>query len=93
MAVARIFGNLATNLLIFGNYKNMDYKGKILCCSLAVSGAFVFGGQFGFVAGMAPNMIGAFIISKFVPAVLSFIIVNYAYIGKGQTHEVIGMED
>ena len=64
VSVAGILGNLASNLLIFGTYKEMNPKGKVICTAFGVSGAFVFGGQFGFVSGIAPEMLGAFIISK-----------------------------
>lgn len=48
-AVTGLFGNLASNLLVFCTFKNMDAKGKVLCTAYGVSGAFMFGGQFGLV--------------------------------------------
>lgn len=78
-SVAGILGNLASNLLIFGTYGKMDPKGKVICTAFAVSGAFVFGGQFGFVSGIAPEMLGAFIISKIIAGIISIIIALWLY--------------
>lgn len=70
-SVTGILGALATNLLIFGTYKEMNSRGKIVCATISVSGAFVFGGELGFISGVAPKMITAFIIAKFTSAVAS----------------------
>lgn len=70
-AVEGILGNLASNLVLFGLYKDMNPKGKVICAALAVSGSFVLGGQFGFVVGVAPEMIGGFIISKITAGIIS----------------------
>lgn len=73
-AVAGILGCLASNLVAFGMYKKMSPKGKVVCTAFGVGGAFVFGGQFGFVSGVAPEMLGAFIISKFTAGIISIIL-------------------
>lgn len=78
-SVSGLIGNLASNLLIFGTYKEMDSKGKIICTAFGVSGAFVFGGQLGFVSGVAPNMLGAFIISKFAGGLVSILLAKWLY--------------
>lgn len=78
-SVAGILGNLASNLLIFGTYKEMNPKGKVICTAFGVSGAFVFGGQFGFVSGIAPEMLGAFIISKITAGILSILLAVWLY--------------
>ena len=57
----------------------MDPKGKVICTAFAVSGAFVFGGQFGFVSGIAPEMLGAFIISKIIAGIISIILALWLY--------------
>lgn len=71
---AGILGCLASNLVAFGMYKEMSPKGKVVCTAFGVGGAFVFGGQFGFVSGIAPEMLGAFIISKFTAGIISIIL-------------------
>jgi ethanolamine transporter len=57
----------------------MDPKGKVICAAFAVSGAFVFGGQFGFVSGIAPEMLGAFIISKLTAGIISIVLAMWLY--------------
>lgn len=78
-SAAGIIGGLANNLLIFGTYKEMDPKGKVVCTAFAVSGAFVFGGQFGFVSGVAPEMLGGFVIAKFTSGILSIVLALWIY--------------
>lgn len=73
-SVEGIIGNLASNLVLFGLYKHMNPKGKVICAALAVSGPFVFGGQFGFVVSVAPEMLGAFLISKIIASIASIFI-------------------
>ncbi|WHX39757.1 ethanolamine utilization protein EutH [Mesobacillus sp. AQ2] len=79
VSVAGILGSLASNLLIFATYKEMNPKGKVVCTAFGVSGAFVFGGQLGFVSGVAPNMIGAFIISKLTAGIISIVLAVWLY--------------
>ena len=79
VSVAGMLGNLASNLLIFGTYKEMNPKGKVICTAFGVSGAFVFGGQFGFVSGIAPEMLGAFIIAKLTAGIISIVLAAWLY--------------
>lgn len=78
-SVAGILGSLASNLLIFGTYKEMNPKGKVVATAFGVSGAFIFGGQLGFVSGVAPDMIGAFIISKIIAGIISIVLAVWLY--------------
>jgi ethanolamine transporter len=78
-SIAGLLGNLASNLLIFGTFKEMNPKGKVICTAFAVSGAFVFGGQFGFLSGMAPEMLGGFIIAKLTAGIISIILAAWLY--------------
>ncbi|WP_349290139.1 ethanolamine utilization protein EutH [Thermoanaerobacterium thermosaccharolyticum] len=74
ISVVSLLGNLATNLLVFGNFKNMNNKGKVVCSAFAISGAFVFGGQMGFVSGVVPSMLVPFMVSKFVAGIFGLIL-------------------
>lgn len=69
-SVTAVVGNLATNLLVFSSFKQLNDKGKVLCTALAVSCAFIFGGQFAYVASVERGMVGAFFIQKLVSGVL-----------------------
>jgi ethanolamine transporter len=92
VAVAGLLGNLASNLLIFGTYKDMDSKGKVICTAFGVSGAFVFGGQFGFVSGIAPDMLGAFIVSKLTAGIISIVLALYLCEREAKAYIVEKME-
>lgn len=80
ISVVSLLGNLATNLLVFGNFKNMNNKGKVVCSAFAISGAFVFGGQMGFVSGVAPSMLVPFMVSKFVAGIFGVILALWLFI-------------
>lgn len=78
-SVGGLLGNLASNLLIFSTYKDMDDKGKVLCAAFGVSGAFVIGGQMGFISSVAPSMLGIFMISKLIGGITSIFLASYLY--------------
>lgn len=73
-SVGVMVGNLATNLLVFGMMKKMNEKGKVMCTALAVSAAFVFGGQFAYVASVEPVMAAPFFLSKFASGAISIVL-------------------
>lgn len=79
VSVGGLIGCLASNLIVFGTYNEMNPKGKVICAAFAVSGAFVFGGQLGFISGIAPKMLGGFIISKLVAGIISIIAADMVY--------------
>lgn len=70
-------GNLASNILVWGKLKDMDENGKVLCSSLAVSSAFVLGGQFAYVASAAPSAVGPFLIAKIFSGLFSILLVCF----------------
>lgn len=78
-SVTGLVGNLASNLLVFCIFKDMDAKGKVICTAYGVSGAFMFGGQFGFVSGAAPGMVQAFVLSKLVGGICSIPVAIWIY--------------
>ena len=78
-SVAGILGNLASNLLTFGTYEKMNPKGKVVSTAFSVSGAFVFGGQFGFISGVEPSMLISFIIVKFISGIISVLLALWIY--------------
>ncbi|WP_032121258.1 ethanolamine utilization protein EutH [Clostridium amazonitimonense] len=79
VSVVAFLGSLASNLLVFASFKEMNIKGKILCTAFSVSGAFVFGGQMGFISAKEPDALGVFIISKLVAGISSMIVANILF--------------
>jgi ethanolamine transporter len=54
--------------------KDMDPRGKVVNVAFAVSGAFVFGGHLGFVAGINKEVVFAMIVGKLVSGVSAVIL-------------------
>ncbi len=79
ISVVSLLGSLASNLLVFANFKDMNAKGKVVCTAFSVSGAFVFGGQMGFVSAKEPKLLGIFIISKLVAGISSVLMANVIF--------------
>ena len=92
-SIAAIIGNLASNILIWGSMKDLDDRGKVLCTSLAVSMAFVLGGQFAYVASVEPSMTGPFIVAKFASGAISIILTMYLLRKHGNSGRVPGTAD
>ena len=65
-SILGIFSSLANCIPMFGIYDKMNEKGKILNAAFAVSGAFTFGGQLGYISSVSPDSINPFIVSKLV---------------------------
>lgn len=63
-SILGLFSSLASCLPMMGVYHEMNWKGKIINAAFAVSGAFVFGGQMGYVSSVSPASLNAFIVSK-----------------------------
>ena len=77
--IVGMIGSLASNLLTFAEVEKMNHKGKVLASAVAISGAFVLGGQLAFVSTMAGDMVIPFIVSKLSGALFALIIVQLTY--------------
>lgn len=67
--ITLLIGSLASNIVVFTNFDKLDDKGKIICSSFAVSGAFVIGGQLGYVASVDNTIIVIYILSKLISGI------------------------
>lgn len=90
VTVCALIGNLATNIVLFGELKNMNEKGKVIACACAVSCAFVFGGQMGFVSSVAPNLITAYVVSKLAGGLLTIPLASWIYDSTLKEHRIRG---
>lgn len=63
-ATIGIISSFAHSIPMFAILKNMDNRGKVINVAFAVSGAFVFGGHLGFVAGIEQRMVFPMIVGK-----------------------------
>lgn len=73
-SITALIMSLANNIPAFANLHDMDDRGKVMVSAFSVGGAFVLGGQLGFVAGIDKTMITPFIISKIVGGIGSIVI-------------------
>ena len=73
-ATTALIMSLANNIPGFANMHDMHERGKVMVSAFAVGGAFVLGGQLGFVAGIDKSMLTPFIVSKVVGGVGSITI-------------------
>ena len=76
-SILGLFSSLASCLPMLGVYHEMNWKGKILNAAFAVSGAYVFGGQLGYVTSVAPQAVNAFITGKLAAGVTSIFVALY----------------
>lgn len=80
VAVVGMLLNCATSLAMIPLIPNMDEKGRALNCAFSVSGAFVIGGQLGFVSSVAGGTsVSIMIISKLICGILSMIVMYKLY--------------
>lgn len=73
-SITAFIGSLASAIIIFTSFEKLDKRGKILCSAFSVSGAYVLGGQLGFVASEAKEVIGIYIFTKLFCGILALAI-------------------
>lgn len=80
-SILGILSTLASCLPMLAIYEKFDRKGKILNAAFAVSGAFVFGGQLGYISSVAKDAVNAFVVGKLISGVsaifIAFILIKY----------------
>ena len=67
----------------------MKEDGKIIACAFSVGGAFIFGGQLGFVSSKAPEILGTFIIVKFLAGIISIVFAEILFIIPRRKNQVM----
>ena len=79
-SIISLLAGLVSNIIIFQNFDKLDRRGKVICSAFSVSGAFVLGGQLGFVSAEVPNAVTIYIVSKILAGIcaiaLSCIMIN-----------------
>ncbi|MGL5067410.1 MAG: ethanolamine utilization protein EutH [Sarcina sp.] len=68
-SIISILAGLVSNIIIFQNFEKLDKRGKIVCSAFSVSGAFVLGGQLGFVSSEVPEAVTIYIVSKIIAGI------------------------
>lgn len=73
-AVAALIGSLASAVIVFNDFDKLDYRGKIICSAFSVAGAYVFGGQLGYVVTEAKEIVFIYIVVKLICGFLAIIL-------------------
>ncbi|MGL4656180.1 MAG: ethanolamine utilization protein EutH [Sarcina sp.] len=76
-SIISILAGLVSNIIIFQNFDKLDRRGRIVCSAFSVSGAFVLGGQLGFVSSEVPEAVTIYIISKLLAGVLAIMLAYF----------------
>lgn len=69
-SVTALIGSLASAVIIFTNFDELDDRGKLVCSAFSVAGAYVFGGQLGYVAVEAKEITLIYILVKLISGFL-----------------------
>lgn len=78
-SIAAFLGTLASNIILFQGFDKMSSKGRIALTAFSVSGAFVIGGQLGFVSLKTPEIINIYIASKLVAGIVAMLVALLVY--------------
>lgn len=73
-SILGLASSTVNNVPMMGVYNKMNWKGKIINAAFSVSGAFVFGGQLGYVSTVSRENVNAFIIGKLVSGIAAIIL-------------------
>ncbi|MDU1312791.1 MAG: ethanolamine utilization protein EutH [Clostridium septicum] len=73
-SVAALIGSLASAIVVFSTFEELDERGKVICSAFSVAGAYVLGGQLGYVATEAREIVLIYIITKLICGVLAIIL-------------------
>lgn len=63
-ALLGILSSFANNVPMLAIYDKMDNRGKVINAAFSVSGAFIFGGQLGYVSSISQEIVTPFILAK-----------------------------
>ena len=75
-SILGMLSSLANCVPMLAIYDKMDNKGKVLNAAFAVSGAFVFGGQLGYVSGISQEIVNPFILAKLTAGISAMVLAN-----------------
>lgn len=71
--------NCASSLAMLPLYSKMNKKGKLMNAAFSVSGAYVFGGQLGFIAGVSNESVTVYVFIKLLCGILAVLLINIIY--------------
>ena len=69
LSALSLLSTLVTNATAFANMDKMDKRGVIINAAFSCSAAYIFGSHLAFTSAMAPELISAVLISKFISGI------------------------
>lgn len=79
--------NCASSLAMLPLYSKMDTKGKLINAAFSVSGAYIFGGQLGFISSVAGEYVTVYVFVKLLCGVLSVLCISLMYRKVGEEND------
>lgn len=76
-SVTSLIGSLASAVIVFNNFNKLDKRGKVICSAFSVGGAYVLGGQLGYVVTEAKEVVYVYIFIKLLSGILAIILALY----------------
>lgn len=73
-SITAFLGSFASAIIVFSEFEKLDRKGQVVCSAFAVGGAYLFGGQLGYVVSVESEMIGIYLIVKATAGLLAIIL-------------------
>lgn len=73
-SIAALIGSLASAIIVFTTFEELDYKGKVICSAFSVGGAYVLGGQLGYVATEAKEVVLIYMFTKLLCGALAIVL-------------------
>lgn len=73
-SISALIGSLASAIIVFTTFDELDYRGKVICSAFSVGGAYVLGGQLGYVATEAKEIVLIYILTKLICGTLAILL-------------------
>ena len=73
-SVTSLIGSLASAVIVFNNFDELDRRGKVICSAFSVGGAYVLGGQLAYVVTEAKEITFIYILVKLISGILAIIL-------------------
>lgn len=80
--VSGFMASLVNSIPMFGIFDKMNDDSKIINSAFSVGGAYIFGGQLGFVGGISPETVVPFIVGKLVAGFSAIYLAKIIFIRK-----------
>ena len=91
--LSAFIGSFASAIIVFDNFHKLDEKGRVICSAFSVSGAYVLGGQLGYVASVEKEYMILYIFVKILSGILAIIFALFILRREDKNRKVINTEE